>query len=288
MAADAASAALFRRIHPKEFHARFLAEGTRPDGRRVDAHRPTLVVARAFAAPAGSALVRLGQTTVACGVTVEVAQPRPDRPRDGFVVVGVELPALCGPEFRPGPPPYEAQLLAAHIDAMLKLCGTVAPSDLCLVPDKLALVLRIDCIGLDHNGNLLDAFALAVAAALASTRLPAFDSGDLAKVASGTARSLPQPMSADGAPLRVGLLPFPSTCAIMEGETVVADPTVEEEELAAGRVLVVVDSNGRIRRTVKTGGAAVSEDALARCHAAAVVRAAEMDALVRAALARAE
>lgn len=67
----------------------------------------------------GSALVRLGNTTVLCGVTAETAAPTLADPAAGYVVPNLDLPALCSPRFRPGPPGDEAQRVSAALKELL-------------------------------------------------------------------------------------------------------------------------------------------------------------------------
>lgn len=78
---------LFRRIQPHEYLSRFLAEGYRPDGRSVgnyEARQPAINVGSISSAD-GSALVKLGETTVLCGIRAEIAEPDLSSPRTGFL-----------------------------------------------------------------------------------------------------------------------------------------------------------------------------------------------------------
>jgi len=52
------------------------------------------------------------------------------------------------------------------IAEILSNSGCVDLTDLCIVPDRMAWVLRCDLICLDHNGSLLDACVIALVAAL--------------------------------------------------------------------------------------------------------------------------
>jgi exosome complex component RRP43 len=87
----------------------------------------------------GSALVRLGDTTIVCGVKAEIAEPEMDKPKDGFlgtsltahfaysglvdlvcsVVPNLDLSAICSPKFKPGPPTEEAQVLSDRLNNAL-------------------------------------------------------------------------------------------------------------------------------------------------------------------------
>lgn len=81
-------------------------------------------------------MVRLGDTTVICGVKAEIAEPELDRPDEGFLgeyiccrrrsrsshrypVPNIDLPAICSPKFKPGPPTEEAQVLSDRLNQAL-------------------------------------------------------------------------------------------------------------------------------------------------------------------------
>ena len=91
----------------------------------------------------GSALVRMGNTTIVCGVKAEISEPELDRDGDGFfgilsslsqspsspiqkpfvlitcIVPNLDLPAMCSPKFKPGPPAEEAQVLSDRLYQVL-------------------------------------------------------------------------------------------------------------------------------------------------------------------------
>lgn len=90
----------------------------------------------------GSALVRIGDTTVVCGVKAEIALPLLDAPTAGYLgtwllnfvdilpvdlpkVPNLDLPALCSPRFKPGPPSDDAQVLSSRLnDALISSVKT--------------------------------------------------------------------------------------------------------------------------------------------------------------------
>lgn len=76
---------IFERIKPDEYFRRFIEENVRPDGRSLHAFRPTSIRQGAISTANGSAMVRIGGTTVICGIKAEVAEPRIDRPKDGYL-----------------------------------------------------------------------------------------------------------------------------------------------------------------------------------------------------------
>lgn len=76
---------IFERIKPDEYFRRFIEESVRPDGRSLHTFRPTSIRQGAISTANGSAMVRIGGTTVICGIKAEVAEPRVDRPKEGYL-----------------------------------------------------------------------------------------------------------------------------------------------------------------------------------------------------------
>ena len=175
-------------------------------------HRPPIfiaVVAGSVSTADGSALVRMGSTIVVCGVKAEIAEPALDAPDVGFVgafprrrsptptkrlnpqtVPNIDLPAICSPKFKPGPPSEEAQVLSERLnDALLR---SVPPRSVpCLRPDEFASrsnllsldtlcissgraawCLYIDTTCLNYDGNAFDAALIAIMAALQNSAYP--------------------------------------------------------------------------------------------------------------------
>ncbi|KAG0169514.1 Exosome complex component RRP43 [Apophysomyces sp. BC1034] len=71
---------IFSRIQPHEYLRRFLDQEVRPDGRLLDQFRNTLITAGAISTTNASAMVRLGGTTVVCGIKAEVCEPKVEKP----------------------------------------------------------------------------------------------------------------------------------------------------------------------------------------------------------------
>jgi len=86
------NAQIFQRLHPKAYLERFLAEQLRLDGREASDWRDLFVNVGSISTADGSALVRLGETTIVCGVKAEIAEPDLGQPSEGFL--GSYLPLL--------------------------------------------------------------------------------------------------------------------------------------------------------------------------------------------------
>jgi exosome complex component RRP43 len=77
----------------------------------------------------------MGDTTMVCGIKAEIAEPDSARPNEGFIsmstsayqsidqadvlVPNIDLPALCSPRFKPGPPVEEAQVYSNQLYDLL-------------------------------------------------------------------------------------------------------------------------------------------------------------------------
>ncbi|KAM9169904.1 exosome complex component RRP43 isoform 2-T2 [Pangshura tecta] len=165
-------AAGFKTVEPLEYYRRFLKENCRPDGRELGEFRTTTVNIGSITTADGSALVKLGNTTVICGIKAEFAEPPAESTNKGYIVPNVDLPPLCSSRFRPGPPGEEAQAASQFIADVIENSEIIMKEDLCIAHGKLAWVLYCDFICLDYDGNILDACTFALLAALKNVQLP--------------------------------------------------------------------------------------------------------------------
>ena len=79
---------------------------------------------------------------------------------------------MCHPSVKAGPPSSTAQELSVFIKDVILSSECLQLTQLCPVLGKVAWVLYIDVLCLDHDGNLRDASIAAVMAALNSLKLP--------------------------------------------------------------------------------------------------------------------
>ena len=121
----------------------------------------------------GSSLVRMGNTTVVCGIKAEIAEPELDRGDQGFLgmsfpfrtthrrrekkilsfpVPNVDLPAMCSPRFKPGPPSEEAQVLSNKLNEVF--ITLVNPSVSLLSASSLHLKTRFSHPETDPSSSL--------------------------------------------------------------------------------------------------------------------------------------
>lgn len=96
----------------------------------------------------------------------ELAMPKAEKPKHGFLIPNVTLPPLCSSKIRPGPPGDEAQVMTHLVADTFVNSGCLDLSDLCVEPERLVWVLHCDMVCLDHDGGLFDACVISLVAAL--------------------------------------------------------------------------------------------------------------------------
>ncbi|KAG1722690.1 ribosomal protein S5 domain 2-type protein [Suillus paluster] len=263
-------AQIFQRLHPRVYLERFIAEKIRPDGRTFDEWRNVSVNVGSISTADGSALVRMGDTTIVCGVKAEIAEPELDRPDQGFLVPNIDLPAICSPKFKPGPPTEEAQVLSDRLNEALVASGALSLDSLCIHPGKAVWTLYVDCTCINYDGNAFDAALVAMLGALRNTTLPkaTYDDETGRTTCSRKTRS----------PLLLNRNFASTSFGVLDKSHVLSDPTAFEEPLMDVTLTVIVDERGELISTMESGGA-ISEETLLQCISRAKERALQLQKL---------
>lgn len=202
----------------------------------------------------GSSIVKLGNTTVVCGIKAELANPNPEQPKKGFLVPNLDLPAMCSPRFRPGPPSEQAQVLSQFIADTITNSEMIDLEDLCILEGKLVWCLYIDIICLNYDGNITDASITAFLGAIQNTRLY--------QITINEETNNPEPSTNKEIALNIKEQPVASTFIVFDNSIVIADPTDDEESLATGVITVVVTSEGKLCSVYKPGGCPLAPEVL--------------------------
>ncbi|KAG8805465.1 hypothetical protein FRC17_005500, partial [Serendipita sp. 399] len=127
---------IYQRLHSRAYLEKFVEQNLRPDGRGLGEFRVLQITLGSISTADGSALVRLGEMTVVCGIKAEISEPDLDLPNYGFIVPNVEISAICAPRFKPGPPSEEAQVLSEQINQIILKSGVLPLESLCIQPGK--------------------------------------------------------------------------------------------------------------------------------------------------------
>ncbi|RJS78205.1 exosome complex protein Rrp42 [Candidatus Bathyarchaeota archaeon] len=231
---------MITRVKQKQI-AQLIAKGKRLDGRALTEYREIKVEQGIIERAEGSARVLLGKTEVMVGTKIEIGQPFSDTPNEGVLTVNAELVPLASPTFEPGPPDENSIELARVVDRGIRESKAIEFDKLCIEPGKKVFVVFVDVYVLNHDGNLIDASALAALAALLNTKMPNYEIEDgEVKIKSGYT------------PLPIKKHPITVTFAKINDKLVV-DPWLEEEQVMEARISIATEDDGNICAIQKGG-----------------------------------
>ncbi|XP_014229054.1 exosome complex exonuclease RRP42 [Trichogramma pretiosum] len=219
----------------------------RNDGRsRLDC-RPIELQTKIMDQVNGSAKLKIDDTEILVGVKVEEDTPDENTPSEGKLEFFVDCSANANPIFEG----KGGDELAKEISDALALAykDVFDLTELCILPSKKCWKLYVDVLILACGGNLFDAVAAAVKAALYSTEIPQVKDAAVDGVEADIFVSddifNSVKLDVKNAPLLISL------CKI--GDNYVVDPTPEEEVCSSATVVVAVMPNGRTSGGLKTG-----------------------------------
>lgn len=227
----------------KESIKSLAAKGLRLDGRRLDEYRKIVIETNYIPKAEGSALVKLGNTIVLVGVKMEVGTPFPDTPNEGVLTVNAEFVPLASPSFEPGPPDENAIELARVIDRSLREIRVIDLDKLALIPGEKVWITWVDIYVLNHDGNLLDASALATMAALMTAKIPRVEVSENEVKVDKSIKTSSLPLNHRVVTVTIGKL----------GDYLLIDPTEDEELVLDAKIAISVSEDGRIAGIQKMG-----------------------------------
>lgn len=231
----------------KDHIHKLLAKGRRVDNRAWDEFRPITIQPGYIETAEGSARVKIGNTDVLVGVKMATGAPFADTPNKGVLSTNAELIPMASPNFESGPPDENSIELARVVDRGIRESQIVDLEALCIEPEKEVWIMFTDIYVLDYDGNLFDAAFLGAIAALNNTMVPAKanDRGDDYQ-------------------LPIQHMPI-SVTAVQIENSILVDPTLDEEKVAEARLTVTTDENGDLRAMQKGLAGAFSLDQIYKC-----------------------
>jgi exosome complex component RRP42 len=239
-------------------------KGKRLDGRGLTDYREIKLEQGLIERAEGSARVLLGKTEVLVGTKIEVGEPFPDTPNEGVLTVNAELVPLASSTFEPGPPDENSIELARVVDRGIRESKAIDMEKLCIEPGKKVFVVFVDAYVLNHDGNLIDASALAAIAALMSTKVPSYE------VEKGEVK-----LGNDYSELPMRRHPITVTFAKINDRLVV-DPWLDEEQVMDARISMAIDDDDNICAIQKGGSGYFSPDQVLEAAKMAREKAEEM------------
>jgi|TARA_B110000438_G_scaffold286854_1_gene318521 exosome complex component RRP42 len=218
-------------------------EGKRADGRGINEFRKVKIETGMINTAEGSAMVHLGKTKVLCGIKMLIGRPYGDSPKSGTMMTTTELAPLADQSFDPGPPREKSIELSRVVDRGIRESRMIDFESLCIEEGEKVWTVFIDLHILDNNGNLFDCCTLAAAAALSNTMIPNVQHG------------------VSDEDVKLGVTCWPISCTFGKlGDSVILDPTSDEESVMTARFTVAHDENGNLRAAQKGMNGAFGND----------------------------
>lgn len=204
---------------------KMFAENKRFDSRKLLDYRDIKIELNVSNKAEGSARVFIGKTEVIAGVKLQIGTPYPDSMEKGNLMVSGDLLPLASPRFEAGPPEFSAIELPRLVDRAIRESGMIELKKLVIKPKEKVWTVIIDIYPINDDGNLIDAATIASIVALKNTELPAIDEDGLLDYSNKTGKL---PISKETAPVSISFFKL--------GNSIILDPTREEEEACESRV----------------------------------------------------
>ncbi|MDI6798417.1 MAG: exosome complex protein Rrp42 [Candidatus Aenigmarchaeota archaeon] len=244
-----------------------IEKGKRVDKRRFDEFRKVEIKEGIIKKAEGSASVRIGETEVTAGVKLDFGKPFPDSPEEGMLIVNAEFTPLASPDFESGPPGEDAVELARIVDRGIRESNCIELEKLCIAPAEKVWSVFVDIHIINHQGNLLDASALASLVALLNTKIPKLEDD---KILRGEfERNLPVVFK----PINI------TVCKA--GNSLLVDPSFEEEKILGAKLSVCVRDDDRVCALQKQGNKELSLEDIEKMIDVAIEKSKEIRSLIR-------
>ena len=244
-----------------------IQKGMRIDERKFDEFRPIKIRLGVSNKAEGSAEVTLGETKVIAGVKMKIGVPFPDTPNEGTLIVGAEFTPLASPDFESGPPSEDAVELARVVDRGLRESHCIDLEKLCITPKEKVWSVFVDLHMINHQGNLLDACALAAIAALRNSQMPKLE--DDTVIRGDYTGKLP-----------VVFTPVNVTVGKI-GDKFLLDPLIEEENILDSKLSISIRDDEKICALQKMGENGIDFDSLEKMFDIAIKKSKELRELVK-------
>lgn len=209
-----------------ETFKKMFSAGKRFDGRGLHDYRDIEITHDVSNKAEGSARVKLGKTEVIVGVKMNMGEPYSDSPDKGNLSVSTDLLPLASPRFEMGPPDFEAVELPRLVDRAIRESGMIELNKLVIKEGEKVWTVMVDIYPLNDDGALIDAATIGAIAALKQAKMPVLDKDG--KIDYHKESKEPLPISKDVYPFSFSFFKL--------GNSIILDPTREEEEACEARV----------------------------------------------------
>ncbi|CAA2983292.1 exosome complex component RRP43 [Olea europaea subsp. europaea] len=247
------------------------------------------IIVGAVASANGSALAKIGCTTMLAAVKLEVMTPKLESPDEGCIAIDFHMPPICSPLVRPGRPAEAAPVITKQLTDIILSSGMIDLKELSLVSGKAAWLAYLDIYCLDADGSLFDAALLSAVAAFSHLQIPVVslnDNGRIVLISEENSGAMweKEPVNKEKRKLKLDTLPFSLTCALHKNY-ILADPSAEEESIMETYLTVVLDSSLQLVSLNKPGGPGLAQtSAIQDCVALTIKRVKELQKMLNEAI----
>lgn len=253
--------------YEREHLVRTINKDVRYDGRSNKDFRNFEIQTNIIETAEGSARIKLGNTEIIAGVKLSIGEPYPDRPNEGVLMVGCELLPIAHVSIESGPPSIDAIEIGRVIDRGIRESKTIDVEQLVIEPGKKVWIVSVDLVPLNHDGNIIDAGAIAAIMALKNTKLP-----ELLENGNVDYKHLSNKKA-----LEIKTLPIAITVGKI-GENLIVDPNKEEEDCLDARLTVTVTDEGNFCSLQKGGEVGFSSEEISTIFDLAIEKSNEIRA----------
>lgn len=205
---------------------KMFSEGKRFDGRKLSEFRDLEITELVSNKAEGSARVKLGKSEVVVGVKLAVGEPYADSQDKGNLTVSADLLPLASPRFEHGPPDFQAIELPRLVDRVIRGSDVIQLDKLCIKEGEKVWTVYIDIYPINDDGNLIDLATIGAIVALKNAVVPELGENMRPDYDKKSKKKLP--LEADIIPLSFSFFKL--------GDSVILDPTREEEEACESRI----------------------------------------------------
>ena len=206
---------------------KYLEQEKRFDGRKTDEYRELTIEKNISKKAEGSVRVKLGKTEVLVGVKMDVAEPYPDSPDKGNLMVTAEFLPLSSSRIELGPPKFDSIEVGRIVDRGIRESKFIELEKLCIKEGEKVWTVFIDIYTINDDGNILDAAGIGAVAALKITKVPKYDKENEKVLHEEYEGNIPLKK----------INPFTITVHKI-GKHLILDPTREEEDVSETRMTV--------------------------------------------------
>ncbi|XP_014255817.1 exosome complex component RRP43-like [Cimex lectularius] len=260
-----------KKIHPSKYLKEHLQKGIRPVGNRKHfSYRSVIGNINVVKSCCGSSIVKIGNTTVLCGISHEVTSPSRKYPRQGLVDINCKLSEHCNIQHNYKNKVVQLRQCTNLLQKLFLSLNIIDLNSLCIAEGEYVWLLRVHLICLDYDGAFWDGAVLAMYLALKSLKLPEISYDVESKSFQIKSKNL--------SPIPVGKFPLATTFGLFQ-KFVFADPNREEEELCGSFVTIITEKDD-IKVVQKRGGTLMMEQQLNECLNVAKARYKVMESTV--------